>query len=183
MRQISAPQPYRFTIAEYYAMAEHCLLPDRGVELLEGEVIAMPPMGSPQAAGISHLNQLLVLAVDDAAFVRCRLPVRQEPDSEPMPDIAVVRPRTNYYSASHPTPADVLLAIEVSDSSLAYDRDRKLPLYRAWGIPEVWIVNLPLRVIHVSRAPSASELTYRPGERIRVPELPAIDFAVNDILP
>jgi Uma2 family endonuclease len=137
------PTPHPITVDEYYDMAlTGALEPDARVELIEGEVVHMPPIGSPHASMVDFLGHLLHRAVADRARVRGQLPVRLDKLSEPVPDIAVVKPRADRYKLSHPTAPDVLFIIEVSASTLHYDSNVKVPLYARHGIPEVWIVDL-----------------------------------------
>lgn len=150
-------------------MAEVGLLaPDSRVELIEGEIIDMAPIGSPHASVVTRLNHLLVQAVGERALVSVQLPVRLTPQSEPQPDLAVLKPRADFYRPGHPTPADVLLLIEVSHTTLRYDRNIKVPLYARHGIPEVWLIDLENGKMDVFRSP-AGEIysdvasTTRPG--------------------
>jgi len=143
---------HRLTVSDYYRMAEVGILkPDARVELIEGEIIDMAPMGSRHADVVSELSSRLVAAVGRDARVRCQLPITLDEYSEPEPDVVVVKPRR--YAARHPAPEDVLLLIEVSDSSLAFDRSVKLPLYARHGIPDVWIVDLSTNQIYAHRDP------------------------------
>ena len=132
------PPPRPITVDEYYEMARTgALEPDARVELIEGEVVEMPPIGSRHGSAAEYLTYLLVRAVADGARVRCQLPVRLGNLSEPEPDVALVKPRLDRYSRSHPTATDVLLLVEISRSTLRYDIDVKVPLYARHGIPEV----------------------------------------------
>jgi Uma2 family endonuclease len=154
------PRRHRFTVDDYYRLAEAgALPPDARVELIEGEIIDMAPMGSRHASSVSMLDYLLKHAAGDRALVRVRLPVRLDETSEPHPDVALVKPRTNHYRASHPTPADTLLVIEVSDSTLRDDLDVKAPLYAAHGVPEVWVLDVEAGELHVFRALVAGKYT------------------------
>ena len=132
-----------FTIEEYHRMAEAGILhEDDRVELIEGKIIQMAAIGSRHAACVKRLNKLLVREVGDSGVVGVQDPVVLPVSSEPEPDVTVLRPRDDFYAAGHPVPEDVLLLIEVSDTSLEYDRDVKVPLYARAGIPEVWVVDL-----------------------------------------
>ncbi|HEX8755795.1 MAG TPA: Uma2 family endonuclease [Steroidobacteraceae bacterium] len=143
---------HRLTVHEYYRMAEVGLLaPDARVELIEGEIIDMPPSGPPHASVLNRLSEKLILALSGTATVRQQSPMHLDDFSEPEPDIAVVK--QGHYGVAHPRPADVLLAIEVSLSSLSFDRNRKLPLYARAGIPEYWIVDVVKPVLHVLHTP------------------------------
>ena len=144
---------HRISVDEYYRMAEVGLIaPDARTELIDGEVIEMPPMGSPHAGTVGQLQHLLSPATKEAQL-RVQLPVRLDNYSEPQPDLAVVLPRKDFYRSRHPLPPDTLLIIEVSDSSLRFDRDIKVPLYARNQIPEVWLVDLQHNRIHFFRRP------------------------------
>ena len=138
----SWPRPHRLTVDDYYRMAEVGLLhPDDRTELIEGEIIDMPPIGDRHAAVVRLLNTRLVRAVGDAAEVSSQLPVRLSLRSEPQPDFAVVKAKRGGYR-KHPQPRDVLLLSEVSDSTLRYDLGKRASLYAAHGIPEYWVFDL-----------------------------------------
>lgn len=132
-----------FTVEEYHRMAEAGILhEDDRVELIEGKIIRMAAIGSRHAACVKRLIKFLVQEVGDSGVVGAHDPVVLPDISEPEPDVTVLRPRDDFYAAGHPAPEDVLLLIEVSDTSLEYDRDVKIPLYARAGVPEVWIVDL-----------------------------------------
>jgi Uma2 family endonuclease len=148
------PRAHRLTVDDYYRMAEVGLLaPDARVELIEGEIIDMPPIGAPHASTVDVLTAWLVPAAIGRAHVRIQGAIRLGRRSEPQPDVTVLRLREDRYSRSHPTGADVLLAIEVSDTTLRYDLERKGPLYARHGIPEYWVIDVAARRVHVLRAP------------------------------
>lgn len=161
---------HRITVDEYYRMAEAGVLkPEARVELIEGEVIDMAPIGSPHAGIVDRLNRLLQRAVGDAAIVGVQRPIRLGRDSEPEPDLVLLRPRDDFYARSHPTEADVLLVVEVAEASLRYDRHVKMALYARHGIPEAWLVDVQNRRVHFFAAPRDGEYgeareTGRPGE-------------------
>ena len=137
------PARRRFTVDEYYRMARAGILhEDDRVELLEGEIVQMAPIGSRHQAWVDYLAEWFITRLVGRAIVRIQGPIRLSSGSEPEPDIALVSPRPDRYTRSHPGPADVFLIVEVADTSLAYDRDVKLPRYAAAGIAEVWIVDL-----------------------------------------
>lgn len=180
------PRRRRFTVDEYYRMAEVGILkPDDRVELIEGEIILMSPIGYRHALCVAEFNRRLVLAAGDRAFVWPQNPVRVPPDSEPQPDIALVRtpsPRAR----RHPQPEDVLLLIEVADTSYRYDRRVKLPLYARTGVREVWIVDLAHDAVEVHRGPGprgyASSQPVGPGGTLSPEAVPEIVLAVDDAL-
>lgn len=142
-RMESEPRRHRISVDEYYRMAEVGLLaPDARVELVEGEIIDMAPIGSLHGSIVDQLAQLLMRAVDDRAIVRVQGPVRLSRMTELQPDLALLAPRADFYRDAQPNGTDTLLVIEVSDSTLRYDREVKVPLYARHGVPEVWIVDL-----------------------------------------
>lgn len=135
------------------------LTEDDRVELLNGQLIKMSPIGSKHAACVEKINELLKTILKGKAMVRSQNPVILGDFSEPEPDIAIVHHRDNYYADRHPNPADVWFIIEVADSSLEKDRQAKLPIYAAAGIPEYGIVNLEKRELEVYQFPTQN--TYR----------------------
>ena len=146
---------HRVTVAEYHRMAEAGIFsPDARVELIAGEVIDMPPIGSPHAGTVNYLGDKVKLACGTQAIVAIQNPVFLNLHHEPQPDLMLLRPRPDFYRSSHPTPADVFLIIEVADTSLAYDTQIKLPLYARHGIPEVWLADLSNRQFLVHRTPT-----------------------------
>ena len=147
------------TVDEYHRMGEVGILTeDDRVELIEGELVAMAPIGSEHIAATNSLNRLLVLAVGDRGIVSVGNPVRLNRHSEPQPDFSVLKPRDDYRKML-PRPEDTLLAVEVANTSLDYDRKVKLALYARSGIPEVWIVNLAANEVEVYRSPVADNYT------------------------
>ena len=148
------------TVSDYHRMGEVGILTDRDrVELIEGELIAMSPIGSEHAGTVNALTRRLVQAVGERGVVAVQNPVQLDDLSEPQPDFAVLRPRPDDYRRATPRPNEVLLLIEVADSSLAYDRNVKRSLYARHGIPEFWIVNLVAGEVEVCRSPAGDEYT------------------------
>ncbi len=132
---------HRITVDEYYRMAEVGLLtPDARTELIEGEVIDMAPIGDKPANTVDRLVRLFAKALADDTGLGVQRPIRLSTKSEPQPDLVIYKERN--VAAGHPTGADILLVIEVSDSTLRYDREKKAPLYAQHGIPEMWLVDL-----------------------------------------
>lgn len=175
------------TVEEFLRMAETGILTeDDRVELIEGELVAMAPIGSEHAATVGALNRLLVLAVGNRGIVFPQNPVRLNSRSVPQPDFTILKPRADGYRAALPRPNDVLLAIEVSDSSLAYDQGVKLELYAARKIREVWIVDLVHRLIEVHRTPKGNRYTSSSNvERagtLDIEALPGVALAASDII-
>ncbi len=152
------PRPHRLTVDEYYRMADVGLLsPDDRTELIEGEIVDMPPIGSRHAAAVALLAKRMIRALGDSADARAQSPVRFLPRSEPQPDVALVKYRSDGYRQAHPTAGDTLLLIEVSDSTLRYDLEVKARLYATHGILEYWVVDLVNRRVVRHRAPSGAQ--------------------------
>jgi Uma2 family endonuclease len=165
---------YRFNVDDFYRLAQAGILgEDDRVELIDGEIVMMTPIGSRHAACVSGITRLLVGSLGDRAIVRVQLPVRLDDHSEPEPDVCLAQARGDEYAAGHPGPADVLLLIEVSDSSLAYDRGVKLPLYGRSGVPAVWIIDLGRGLVEANSGPSPDgyleRRTLGAGDRLDVP--------------
>jgi Uma2 family endonuclease len=175
----------RFTVHDYHRMAEAGILhEDDRVELIEGEITDMTPIGARHAMCVVKLNSQLAKAVGDENLVSPQNPIRLNEGSEPQPDLAVIRARD--YRESLPGPEDALLLIEVADTSLAYDREVKLPLYARHGIREVWIVDLANEVVERHTEPSGSGYRFirraGRGEAVESGALNELSVKVNDIL-
>jgi Uma2 family endonuclease len=175
----------RFTVHDYHRMGEAGILhEDDRVELIEGEIVEMAAIGTRHFTCVNGLNRLLVRGVGDEAIVSVQNPVRLDEHTEPQPDLTVLRVRD--YRESLPMPEDVLFLIEVSDTTLCYDRGVKLPLYARAGIREVWIVDLAGEVIERHTDPSGDG--YRHTERARRGEalgsltLPDLALRVDAVL-
>ena len=156
------------------------------VELIEGEVVNMSPIGSIHAGCVNRLTALLSEKLGKRVVVGVQNPIRIDEHSEPEPDIALLKPRRDYYADAHPTPRDALLIIEVADSSLEYDRTVKLLLYARAGIPESWIVNLLDDAIETHSEPrdgkyQASRVFHR-GETIVAQTVANLALNVDEIL-
>ena len=178
---------HRFTVDEYHKMAEVGLVTeDDLVELIDGDIIDMPPIGPGHASSVDRLGDRFRTWLGGAVIIRSQNPVRIGPRTEPEPDIVVVPRRDDYYATGHPTPADVLLLVEVADSSLDYDRNTKIPLYAEAGIVEYWIVNLVDDLILVYRDPGPAGYgvvqVLRRGDTIRPLAFPDVEIAVSDVL-
>ena len=178
----------KFTVAEYYRMAEVGILHhDERVELIEGEIILMPPIGPRHAGDVIRSIRLFSRLDDDRFVIQIQNPLHLAEQSEPEPDVMLLHPRADDYTASHPTPADVLLVIEVADSSLDYDRAVKAQIYGRAGIPETLVLNLPEDCIEGFDQPGpegyARHTIYRRGDQIRPVSLPDLALAVADLLP
>ena len=177
--RIISPAGHRLDVGAYYRMAEAGILshPQR-VELIDGDIFDMNPIGSPHAAVTRRLEQQFARAVADGiVLVSVQNPLRLDAYNEPQPDFVALPPRPDAYAASHPGAADALLLVEVSDSSLDHDRKTKLPVYARFGVPEVWIVDLSGGAVEVYR--DATEGRYASSVRmtqgsltpVRIPEV------------
>jgi Uma2 family endonuclease len=182
------PHRYAFTAAEYFRMGEAGVFPpDARVELIEGEIVEMAPIGSPHAGAVNVLNRALVLLAGDRAIVSVQNPLIISDRSVPQPDLALLRARADSYSESHPTVADVLVVVEVSDTTLRFDRSTKVPLYARCGILEAWIVDLNHKVVHVYRdaGPDGyrTALTMSSEGELAPLGLPDARLAVRELFP
>ncbi|MFB6265339.1 MAG: Uma2 family endonuclease [Bradymonadaceae bacterium] len=178
----------RFTVEEYHRMAQAGVLgEDDRVELLDGEIVEMTPIGSAHASKVTRLNRLFVQQLDGRGVVWNQNPVRLDNQNEPEPDLAILEPRDDDYADELPGPSDVLLVVEVAESSLEADRDVKVPLYAQAGIPAVWIVNLRDEVVEVYEEPTESSGGYgvervaREGDRVTVEGLSGFEVSVGEI--
>ena len=165
-------------------MAEVGLLaPDARLELIEGEIIDMAPIGDPHRGTVALLDELLHEAVGKRATIICQSSIRLGEYSEPEPDITVLRRRTDFYRGKTPIEADTLLLIEVSDSTWRYDRHKKVPLYARQGIPEVWIVDLPRSTLHFFRGLAGEHYTEESSTKtpgvVTLPGLPGVSVDLS----
>ena len=181
------PQKRPFTVGEYYRMAETDILTEEDrVELIAGQIVAMSPIGSHHAACVKRLNVLMGKMVGDSMLIGVQDPITLDAYSAPEPDLVLLRPRADFYAAAHPSAVDVLLAVEVSDTSADYDREVKLPLYAQAGLPEVWLIDLQKGRIEVYARPQGG--TYQ--QRIEVsadatltsPTIPQLALASAELL-
>ena len=183
----AAPTRRRFTVAEYYAMADAGILSENDrVELLNGDIIAMPPIGDWHAARVNLYTNALPPKLQGRAVVSVQNPTRLDDATELQPDVMLLRWREDFYEAGHPRPADVLLLIEVSDTTVDYDRSTKLAAYAEAGIPEVWITNRRDRRIESYTEPAGNEYSrvrhYGPGESIAPQAFPDVMLEVSRII-
>ena len=181
-------KPRMFSVHDYYAMAEAGILTeDERVELINGEIIEMSPIGSRHASAVYALDYLMSDQFGQRALVAVQGPLRLGNHAEPEPDVMILRWRDDFYASAHPGPEDVLLLIEVSDTTLDSDRNEKLPLYANAGIPETWIANIPERVVEVYTDPVNGVYTNRQvfsvGESVSPKAFPDISLPVSRIVP
>lgn len=151
------PTRHRLTVDDYYRMAEAGILGHNArVELIDGEIIDMSPIGVLHAAVVNVLVRHFAQHLGASTFVSSQNPLRLDDENEPEPDLLILQPRSDFYCTAHPTPADTRAVIEVADTSLAYDLDVKVPLYARHGIPEVWVIEAATLRAHVFRTPVAT---------------------------
>ena len=182
MRLANGAVCHAFSVDDFHKLGEIGVLRDDDrVELVEGVLIDMAPIGSGHASLVNRLTNRLAAALPGHAIVSTQNPVLLGASSEVQPDIALLRHRDDFYANAHPTPSDVLLVIEVADTSLPFDRNIKVPLYARHGIPEVWLVTLQQRRIEVFRRPTGAgyEETLRPAETEALAPLLLPDVSVS----
>ena len=182
------PKVRKFTVAEYYRMAEVGILaPEERVQLIEGEIILMPPQSPPHAGTRNKCYRLLYLAENDRFHTRIQNPLRLDNYSEPEPDVILMRPRADNYITAHPNPADTFVVLEVSDSTLEFDRNRKAQVYGRSGVAQTLVLNLPEDCIENFTEPGppgyGRHTIHRRGDKIRLIALPDLELAVEDLLP
>ena len=190
--QVQAPQVTRetrkFTAEEYFRMVEAGIIQeDERVELVEGEILLMPPMGHPHASGIMRHTRIfasLIVANRVTLLVQAPLPLGEH--SAPEPDLALLKFREDDYAGGYASPEDTLLVIEVAESSLNYDMAIKSQVYGRAGIPEMWVLNLQgdclERFTEPGDAGYAQHSTLRRGEKVTPLALPDVELAVEDLL-
>lgn len=176
-----------FTVDEYYRMAEVGILTqDDRVELIDGEIIKMCPISNRHLGCVNGASELFTVAFQGRAVVSVQNPLRLSNYTEPQPDIVVLKPRKDSYRSKRPEAEDVLLVVEVSDTTFSYDRKVKLPRYAISGVPEVWIENLENDLLLVFRDPAGDTyqtcITLHRGDSISMAVFPDVVFKVEDFL-
>lgn len=178
---------HRISVDAYHRMGDAGVFaPDARIELIDGEIFDMAPIGSRHASVVDQLTRIIVGAVGERAITRVRGPVRLGDLSEPEPDLALLLPRADYYRDALPGGADVLLIIEVADSTQHLDRRVKVPLYARHGVPEVWVIDLENGLVHFHRRPDNG--TYAEISATEHPEvtpiaaLPGITIDLSGVL-
>ncbi|MBM4440030.1 MAG: Uma2 family endonuclease [Candidatus Rokubacteria bacterium] len=184
---MSMPAPrYRFTVDEWHQMIEAGMFrKGQRVELLDGEIYEMAPIGPPHQSIVDRLTHLLVTRFGDRAIVRVQGPITVDRRSEPEPDLQLLRRRDDYYSKAHPGAQQSFLVVEVADSSLDYDH-AKLRIYAATGVREVWIVDVRGDRVEVHRTPRDGVFTEtriaERGQQLACDAFPDVALSVDDIL-
>ena len=178
----TTPPLVRITCEKYHSMIRQGVLTEEDrVELIHGYLVSKMSIGSLHSAIRTRLEQLLIRALPTSCIVRGQEPITIHEYSEPEPDIVIAKFREDFYANSHPEPADVLVAIEVADTSLAYDRDAKIPLFASAGIPEAWLVDINAKSITVFTQPDGAgygqQSVYTSGMSLPLSMVP--DAAMN----
>jgi Uma2 family endonuclease len=181
------PKRYRFTRADYHQMAQTGILkPDARVELIDGDIVEMSPIGRRHNSRVDWCNRTFIRRLADAAIVRVQGSIVLDDNGEPEPDLVLLRPRDDFYANADAMPSDVLLIVEVADTSESYDRRTKAPLYARHSLPELWIVDLNRDRItrYVDPTPDgyATTRVFRRGESLSPLAFPNLMIAVDDIL-
>jgi len=177
----------RFTVHEFQRMGEAGILgEDDRVELIDGEIVTMPPIGPRHASCVRRLVAMLSPLVGSSAIVDVQNPLRLGEHAEPQPDVVLLKPRPDYYRRSHPGPGDVLLVVEVADTSGEYDRGVKVPEYARAGVAEVWVIDLSGGLIEIYRRPVGGEygeqFAVGAGGRLTLPGPGGHEVAADDLL-
>jgi Uma2 family endonuclease len=181
--------PHRFTVDDFHKMAEAGILgEDDRVELLEGEIVDMPSIGPAHAGSLKRATRRFYEKLGGRRYVvSVQDPLILDPWNEPQPDLLVLRWRDDEYAESHPTVGDVLLLVEIMQSSRDYDRRIKLPIYARFAVPEVWLVDLPAERVEIHRDPSpegySSVRAAGRGEMLRALLVPELALDAADLLP
>ena len=177
----------KFTVDQYHKMVDSGILnEDDRVELIRGEIIEMSPIGQKHAACVAKLSQLLTIALLGRAIIWSQNPIKLSNSSEPQPDIALLKPRDDFYYSVQPQPQDIFLLIEVADSTIKYDREIKIPLYAEEAIEEVWLVDLNQQSVEVYREvakdgyKNVQKLSR--GEYLRFQPFADIKISIDEIL-
>ena len=178
---------HRFNVKEYYRMAETGVLrPDARVELLDGRIIDMSPIGSSHAGMVKRFIRIFNKFANERWAISAQDPLRMDDHSEPEPDFMLLKPSPDDYTSRHPEPEDVFLLIEVSEASLDYDREEKIPAYGRAGILECWIVNLRDQSLEVYREPHftgyGSKTILRAGDKVFPQAFPDVIVSVAELL-
>lgn len=178
---------YRFTVDDYHRMAEAGILgEDDRVELIEGEILQMSPIGGKHIGCVIRLTQVFRRIPETTAIISVQNPIRVGDNGEPQPDLVLLRPKGDYYASGAPTPPDILLVVEVADSSVEYDRQIKAPLYARSGIPEYWLVDVGREHVIVFREPIEDTYrttqVFRRGEKLSPLAFPGLTLGLDEIL-
>ncbi|MFN6498249.1 MAG: Uma2 family endonuclease [Nostoc sp. DedQUE01] len=176
----------KFTVEQYQKMIESGILTqDDRVELIRGEIIDMSPIGTKHAACVKRLNKLLSQKLRDRVLIAIQDPVKLNDNSQPQPDVALLKPRDDFYATAHPQPQDIFLLVEVADSTIEYDREEKIPLYAEANIIEVWLVDIKEEIVEIYQQPTAAGYQlmqkFASSQTLSIPCFPDVNITVNEI--
>jgi Uma2 family endonuclease len=184
MVAVASPHRHQVTVNEWHKM-ESIFQPEQHLQLINGEITTMSPIGFPHAGSLKYLNNFFTIKFAGKAIISIQDPLVLNKFSEPEPDLMLLKPEANFYKHRHPTASDVLLLIEISDSSLYFDRQQKLKLYAQHQISDYWIVNLQNNSLEVYRQPKNAsyelQQTLVGGEKIQPLYFPEITLEIADI--
>ena len=193
MNTFSAVTPKRFTLLDYHRLIELGFLTENDrVELIRGELMQMVAKGTPHTVCNTSLVYEVTMLLQRQAIVRGQEPIILPPDSEPEPDLVIARNRSDRYLSNHPSPADILLVVEVSDSTLKYDQEAKLSLYAESGIADYWIFNLVANCLEVYTQPYqdlqgkfgyGSKQIFLPNASVTLPNFPDLSLDLSSVFP
>ena len=176
-----------FTVDEYHRMWDIGIFPeDKRFELIRGEIFEMPTPRPPHSGRVNRLNHLFNSRFGASAVVSIQNPSALDSYSEPVQNVSLLKPRSDFYTESHPRPSDVLLLIEVSHTTLRFDTSVKAPLYAEAGIVEYWVLNIPQNVLEVRTEPVNGRYTrleiLRPGDSVTPQAFPGFSFSIEELL-
>jgi Uma2 family endonuclease len=177
----------RFTVDEYHRMWDIGIFPeDKRFELIRGAIFEMPTAKPPHSGRVNRLTHLFSSRLGETIILSIQNPTSIDEYSEPVPDVSLLKPRSDFYTVSHPLPSDVLLVIEISHTTLRFDTKIKGLLYAEAEIPEYWIVNIPQNVLEVRTKPANGRYTRHEvlahGQVVSPVALPGVSFWVDEIL-
>lgn len=176
-----------FTVDEYHLMTQAGIISkDERVELIEGEIVQMAAIGTRHAGCVNRINRIFSRLPENMAIITVQNPIQLSGRAEPQADVLLLQPRADYYDTAHPTPSEVLLLVEVADSSVDYDRDVKIPIYSRSAIQEVWLVDLLAECLEVYRQPTPNGysliLRFWRGQQVSPLAFPELEVSVDFVL-
>ena len=177
----------KFTVEQYHKMAESGILTENDrVELIQGEIVEMSPIGRHHAACVRRLVRLFTQRLGERTILSPQNPVELDDFSEPQPDVALLQPCPDFYESRHPQPKDIFLIVEVADTTAKSDREVKIPLYAKDNIAEVWLVDINQQCIEVYRQPSPTNYqnvqTFQRSQTLSIHMFPDIEITVDEVL-
>ncbi|WP_427162829.1 Uma2 family endonuclease [Aliinostoc sp. HNIBRCY26] len=176
----------KFTVDQYHKMIESGILTaDDRVQLIRGEIIEMSPIGTKHASCVKRLNKIFANKLGDRVLIAIQDPVELDDSSEPQPDVALIKPRDDFYENAHPQPQDIFLLVEVADSTIQFDREVKIPLYAIANISVVWLIDINEQTIEVYQQPTVTGYQqiqkFTRGETLVIPGFPDVKITVDEI--